>query len=62
MTERIAEAYIGEYAAGKSESAINRVLELARRGRRVALVDLDLVDPFTRCDPCKRICPTWAWM
>ena len=43
--QRIAEAYIGEYAAGKSELAVNRAVELAKAGRRVTLVDLDLVEP-----------------
>ena len=30
MNERIVEAYIGEYAGGKSENALNRALELSR--------------------------------
>lgn len=51
MTDRIVEAYIGEYAAGKSESAINRALELARQGRKVNLVDLDMVEPFYTLRP-----------
>ena len=36
--ERIVEAYIGEYASGKSEIAINRALELHSQGRQVSLV------------------------
>ncbi len=43
---RLVEAYVGEYASGKSEIAINRALELTRQGRRVTLVDLDTVEPF----------------
>lgn len=43
---RIIEAYVGEYASGKSEIAINRALELKNQGRRVTLVDLDTVEPF----------------
>ncbi|NLI12566.1 hypothetical protein [Pelotomaculum propionicicum] len=54
MTGRIVEAYIGEYAAGKSESAINRALELARQGRKVALVDLDIVEPFYTLRPLQK--------
>ncbi len=46
MPDRIVEAYVGEYASGKSECAVNRALELARRGRKVTLVDLDLIEPF----------------
>ncbi|MDD2511198.1 MAG: hypothetical protein PHP26_01465 [Syntrophomonas sp.] len=40
------EAYVGEYASGKSEMAINRALELKKQGRNVTLVDLDTVEPF----------------
>jgi hypothetical protein len=46
QTDRIIEAYIGEYASGKSEMAINRALELKNQGRQVTLVDLDTVEPF----------------
>ncbi|WP_041571395.1 ATP synthase [Candidatus Desulforudis audaxviator] len=42
---RIVEAYVGEYAGGKSEVAVNRALELAREGEPVTLVDLDTVEP-----------------
>lgn len=51
MPERIVEAYIGEYAGGKSENAINRALELARLGRKVTLVDLDIVEPVYTLRP-----------
>ncbi|NLV22841.1 MAG: ParA family protein [Syntrophomonadaceae bacterium] len=50
---RIVEAYIGEYASGKSETAINRALELSNQGRRVTLVDLDTVEPFYTLRPIK---------
>ena len=52
--ERIVEAYIGEYASGKSETAVNRALELLAAGRQVTLVDLDLVEPFYTLRPIKR--------
>ncbi len=54
MAERIVEAYTGEYAGGKSENALNRALELARRGRKVTLVDLDLVEPCYTLRPIQR--------
>ncbi|HHX50705.1 MAG TPA: hypothetical protein GX711_04635 [Clostridia bacterium] len=47
----IIEAYVGEFASGKSENAINRALELLESGRRVSLVDLDLVAPFYTLRP-----------
>ncbi len=45
MTERRVEAYLGEYASGKSEVALNRALDLAKQGETVTLVDMDLVEP-----------------
>lgn len=52
-TARIIEAFIGEYASGKSELAINRALELKSQGRKVTLVDLDTVEPFYTLRPLK---------
>ncbi|HHY29923.1 MAG TPA: MinD/ParA family protein [Syntrophaceticus sp.] len=52
---RVLEAYTGEYASGKSENAVNRAVELARQGRRVTLVDLDLVEPCYTLRPLKKI-------
>lgn len=51
MPNRIVEAYVGEYAGGKSENALNRALELARQGRKVTLVDLDIVEPVYTLRP-----------
>lgn len=53
--DRIIEAFIGEYASGKSEIAINRALELHSQGRDVKLVDLDLVEPFYTLRPIKNL-------
>lgn len=55
LPPRVLEAYIGEYASGKSENAVNRALELASLGRKVTLVDLDLVEPCYTLRPLKRI-------
>ncbi len=51
--DRVVEAYIGEYASGKSEMAINRALGLKQKGRRVVLADLDTVEPFYTLRPLK---------
>ena len=49
------EAYIGEYASGKSEVSLNRALSLLEEGRRpVTLVDFDLVEPFYTLRPIKK--------
>jgi len=55
LAARIVEAYIGEYASGKSEMSINRALELRKQGRRVTLVDLDTVEPFYTLRPIKEM-------
>ncbi|MDO7788127.1 hypothetical protein [Desulforamulus aquiferis] len=54
MSTRIVEAYIGEYASGKSEVAVNRALELNSQDRQVNLVDLDIVEPCYTLRPIKR--------
>lgn len=52
MAERV-EAFLGEYAAGKSELAVNRALACLRQGERVTLVDLDLVEPTYTLRPLR---------
>ena len=54
MKKQIVEAYIGEYASGKSENAVNRALWLKKQGRNVTLVDLDMVEPFYTLRPIKK--------
>jgi len=50
---RVAEAYVGEYASGKSEAAVNRAVDLAALSRKVTLVDLDIVEPCYTLRPIK---------
>jgi len=52
--EPIIEAYVGEYASGKSENAVNRAIHLCRRGLPVTLVDLDTVEPVYTIRPIKK--------
>ncbi|MDA8096272.1 MAG: hypothetical protein C4575_11225 [Desulforudis sp.] len=54
ISDRIVEAYTGEYASGKSEVAVNRALDLAGSGREVTLVDLDVVEPCYTLRPIKK--------
>ncbi|WP_347489581.1 hypothetical protein ABDB91_00385 [Desulfoscipio sp. XC116] len=51
---RVVEAYVGEYASGKSEVAVNRAVDLAACGRGVTLVDLDIVEPCYTLRPIKK--------
>lgn len=54
MEKRIIEAYVGEYASGKSENAVNRALALYKQGLQVTLVDLDTVEPCYTLRPIKK--------
>jgi len=42
-------AIVGNYGSGKTEVAVNLSLQLARRGSRVQIADLDIVNPYFRC-------------
>ena len=46
-------AFVGEYASGKSENAVNAALFLRRQGHAVTLVDLDMVEPCYTLRPLK---------
>lgn len=50
----IIEAYVGEYASGKSENAVNRAMALCQQGLKVTLVDLDTVEPCYTLRPIKK--------
>ncbi len=54
MESPIVEAYIGEYASGKSENAVNRAIYLCRQNLPVTLVDLDTVEPCYTIRPIKK--------
>lgn len=45
ILSRTVEVFTGAYASGKSESALNRALQYANRGKDITLVDLDTVEP-----------------
>ena len=38
----------GHYGCGKTNFSMNLALELAEKGKRVTLVDLDVVNPYFR--------------
>ena len=38
----------GHYGSGKTEYAVNLALQLAGTGRKTALADLDIVNPYFR--------------
>jgi hypothetical protein len=42
-------AIVGGYGSGKTELSVNLALQLAARGQRVQIADLDIVNPYFRC-------------
>ena len=46
MSDRKFNIICGHYGCGKSNYSINLALDMANKGRRVMLVDLDLVNPY----------------
>ena len=45
----------GHYGCGKTNLSINLALELARAGKRVSLVDLDIVNPYFRASDSTKL-------
>lgn len=59
----------GHYGSGKTNFAVNLAIDLCKAGKRVVLVDLDIVNPYFRSADFKKqlaamdietICPTYA--
>lgn len=42
-------AIVGNYGSGKTEVSVNLSLQLAQRGSRIQIADLDIVNPYFRC-------------
>lgn len=48
MSDRRIRVITGHYGSGKTEFAVNYAVSLAREGKKVCLVDLDVVNPYFR--------------
>lgn len=48
MSDRRIRVITGHYGSGKSEFAVNYAIALAKQGKKVCLVDLDIVNPYFR--------------
>lgn len=53
LAERYFNIICGHYGCGKSNYAVNLALKRAKEGRKVMLVDLDLVNPYFLSSGCK---------
>ena len=51
---RKVEVYAGAYASGKSETALNRALQFAKKRQKITLVDLDTVEPAYTLRPLEQ--------
>jgi len=47
--------FTGHFGSGKTEVAVNYVFQLAKAGRKTAIVDLDIVNPFFRTTDAKKV-------
>lgn len=55
VSKRIFNIICGHYGCGKSNFAVNLAISMAEAGRRVMLVDLDLVNPYFLSSACTDI-------
>ena len=46
--------FAGHYGSGKTNIAVNYALHLARKGKKVCIADLDIVNPYFRTKDSER--------
>ena len=54
MTPRLT-VFCGHFGSGKTEVSINYAIKLANKGKKVTIVDLDIVNPYFRTADAKKI-------
>jgi len=58
MVEKLSRIVVvsGHYGSGKTNLSVNLAVDLKRQGRKVTLVDLDIVNPYFRSADFKKFC------
>lgn len=54
MFEHRINIFTGHFGSGKTEVAVNYALQLAKSGKKTAIVDMDIVNPFFRTADARR--------
>lgn len=54
MFEHRINIFTGHFGSGKTEVAVNYAFQLARSGKKTAIVDMDIVNPFFRTADARR--------
>jgi len=54
MNERL-HIFCGHFGSGKSEVSVNFAIECAKRGEKVSIVDLDIVNPYFRTNDARKV-------
>ncbi len=55
MFEKRITIFTGHFGSGKTEVSVNYAFEMARSGKKTAIVDLDIVNPFFRTADAKKL-------
>lgn len=55
MFDRRITIFTGHFGSGKTEVAVNYALQTAKKGKKTAIVDLDIVNPFFRTADVKSV-------
>lgn len=55
MFEKRITIFTGHFGSGKTEVSVNYALQMARSGKKTAIVDLDIVNPFFRTADAKKL-------
>ena len=54
MFDKRINIFTGHFGSGKTEVAVNYAIQLARSGKKTAIVDMDIVNPFFRAADARR--------